>query len=157
MWVDEDDFDPEDFDFPDGPSQRVIVKEIKGKLVQTFPVFQRDLQEIRRPLEILIGLARTAGREPIVFSPLSSLIVLDRLITPSKFWSVVEQDFRLLEDLEISIKCTGPISILIDRWQISCRQFRPGTASTSNRCLQFFASRGGAEKAAGAAAHGGAD
>jgi hypothetical protein len=56
---------------------------------------------------------------------------------------VVEQDCRLLQDLEISIICTGPISILFDRWQISCRQYRPGTASTSNACPQFFASRGG--------------
>ena len=74
--MDEDDSEPSDFEpgFNDGPSQRVIVKEVKGKLVQPFPVLRRDLQEIRRPLEILIGLARTAGREPILFSPSSSLM-----------------------------------------------------------------------------------
>jgi hypothetical protein len=111
IWVQDEDFEPPDFepDDYDEPPQRLIVKEIKGKLVRPFPVLQRDLQEIRKPLEILIGLARTAGRDPIVIFD-----GLDRLITPSKFWSVVEQDFRLFQDLKVSVICTGPISILFD-------------------------------------------
>jgi len=111
IWVQDDDYEPPDFepDFDDVPPQRLIVKETKGKLVQPFPVLQRDLQEIRKPLDILIDLARGAGRDPIVFFD-----GLDRLITPSKFWSVVEQDFTVLQDLKVSVICTGPISILFD-------------------------------------------
>jgi hypothetical protein len=110
-WVNEEDFDPNDYDDyePEDDSRRLVVKTIEGKLVRPFPALKRDLQEIRKSLEDLIKLPRESGRQIIVIFD-----GLDRLITSAKFWSAVEQDFRLLQQLSVSVICTGPISILFD-------------------------------------------
>ncbi|MCS6954140.1 MAG: hypothetical protein RMK57_15425 [Bryobacterales bacterium] len=79
-----------------------------GKLRWPFPALQRDLKEIKKPLNALLEASRR-GRDPVaIFDG------LDRLMTTERFWQVVEQDFRLLRDLTVSVISAAPLAVLFE-------------------------------------------
>jgi hypothetical protein len=88
-------------------AKRGIVRETPGKLKPPLPVLNRDIREIRDPLEQLLNLLRGTCKDVVaIFDG------LDRLLDPTKFWSVVHQDLRLLRELKVSVMATAPLSVL---------------------------------------------
>jgi hypothetical protein len=54
-----------------------------------------------------LTFARDAGKDTaVIFDG------LDRLLDPTKFWSVVQEDLRLFRELKVSILVTAPLSVL---------------------------------------------
>jgi hypothetical protein len=84
-----------------------VTQKIPGKLKPPIPVLRRDIRDIREPLEEFLAPAKEIHKDVVVIFD-----GLDRLILPDKFWSVVQQDLRLLRQLKISVLATAPISVL---------------------------------------------
>lgn len=82
----------------------VVTEEIPGKLR---PVLARDLREIRQSLEEFLSAVRVVGRDVVVIFD-----GLDRLLDPTKFLSVADQDLRLFRELKVSVLATAPLSAL---------------------------------------------
>ncbi|MGO8734847.1 MAG: hypothetical protein ACLQVM_18880 [Terriglobia bacterium] len=88
-------------------AKRLGVREIPGKLKPPLPVLNRDIQEIRIPLNHLLEVLRSMHKDVVaIFDG------LDRLLDPTKFWSVVYQDLRMLRELKVSVIATAPLSVL---------------------------------------------
>ncbi|MGH9444921.1 MAG: hypothetical protein ACRD3O_04225 [Terriglobia bacterium] len=85
-------------------------QSIPGKLKPAFPALMRHVQEIGGPLEQFMTAAREMNTEIVVVFD-----GLDRLLDPTRFWSVAQQDLRLLRQLKVSVISTAPISVLFGR------------------------------------------
>lgn len=84
-----------------------VTETVPGKLKPPLPPLSRDTQEIRVPLHEFLSIARETHKDVVaVFDG------LDRLLDPTKFWSVVHQDLRLLRELRIPVLATAPLSVL---------------------------------------------
>ncbi len=81
---------------------------IPGKLKPPLPPLNRDIEEVRGPLGQLLAIPRRGRKEVIVVFD-----GLDRLLDATKFWSVVDQDLRLLRELGVSVIATAPLSVLL--------------------------------------------
>lgn len=102
----DDDSDYDDSDYDDSDYEPGYYRFIPGKLKPPIPALQRDVREIRQPLEQLLMIARDGQRDVVaIFDG------LDRLLDPAKFWTLVHQDLRLLRDLRVSVLATAPISV----------------------------------------------
>jgi hypothetical protein len=85
-------------------------RSIPGKLTPpplAVPALSRDIEEIRGSLEELLAMASDAQKDVVVIFD-----GLDRLLDPTKFWSVASQDLRLFRELKISVVSTAPLSVL---------------------------------------------
>jgi hypothetical protein len=86
----------------------IAIRSVLGKLnPPALPALSRDIEEIRGPLEEFLAVARDAQKEVVaVFDG------LDRLLDPTRFWSVASQDLRLFRELKVSVVLTAPLSVL---------------------------------------------
>lgn len=91
----------------DVPPGRHYLHEVPGKLKPPLPPLNRDIQEVRAPLEDLLTTAKEVHKDVVVIFD-----GLDRLLDATKFWSVVLQDLRLLRGLKVSVIITAPLSVL---------------------------------------------
>ncbi len=82
----------------------VVTEEIPGKLR---PVLARDIRDIRQSLEEFLSAVRVVDRDVVVMFD-----GLDRLLDPTKFLSVADQDLRLFRELKVSVLATAPLSAL---------------------------------------------
>jgi hypothetical protein len=106
-WVtDGNEHPPPDIDGDDEPGYYVTNK-VPGKLKPPFPALQRDIEAIRDPLAAFIDTLQARSLDVVVIFD-----GLDRLISPDKFWAVVDQDFRALRRLRIAVLAAGPVSVL---------------------------------------------
>ncbi len=106
----DEDRPPEDYaDEQEEPEGYYVSQTTPGKLQppRVFPTLQRDIEEIRKPLEFLVEILKSKSLDPVVIFD-----GMDRLITPEKFWSVVDQDFRALKRLGVAVLAAAPISVL---------------------------------------------
>jgi len=87
---------------------------VPGKLKPPLPGFHRDIRGIRAPLEELLTMAREASKDIVLIFD-----GLDRLLDPTKFWSVSHQDLRLLRELKVSVLATAPLSVLFGAGSVS--------------------------------------
>ena len=96
------------FSPPDSQGDALVEPEtIPGKLSPPFPALDRDIREVRDDIGEFLTAAKDAKKEvAVVFDG------LDRLLDPSRFWSVVHQDLRLLRELKVSVIATAPLSVL---------------------------------------------
>lgn len=78
-------------------------EKIPGKLKPPATVLRRDIREIRVHIEQLLALAKK--------DTVAIFDGLDRLLDPTKFWSLVHQDLGLLRNLKVSVLATAPISV----------------------------------------------
>jgi hypothetical protein len=84
-----------------------VTKRVPGKLQPPFPALQRDIQAIRGPLEFFIKAIQARSLDIVaIFDG------LDRLPTPDRFWSVVDQDFRALRQMRVGVMAAAPQSVL---------------------------------------------
>lgn len=106
---DEPPFDEDEppFDDDDEPSGHYQTYRVAGKLQPPMPALQRDIESVSQELKSLTDLALRFGLDVVVFFD-----GLDRLVQPEKFWSVVDQDFRVLRSLRVGVLSTAPISVL---------------------------------------------
>jgi len=108
VWVPTDDADwDDDPDVGEDPGGYYDTLEVPGKLKPPLPALHREIREIRKPLHELLTAARAIYKDIIVIFD-----GLDRLLTPEKFWAVVNQDLRLFRELDVSILATAPLSVL---------------------------------------------
>jgi len=91
----------------DVPPRRHYWHEVPGKLKPPLPPLNRDIQEVRAPLEDLLFTAKEVHKDVVIIFD-----GLDRLLDATKFWSVVHQDLRLLRELKVSVIVTAPLSVL---------------------------------------------
>ncbi len=84
-----------------------VTINVPGKLKPALPPLNRDLDDIRAPLEALLAVTNEVQKEVVVIFD-----GLDRLVDATKFWSIVYQDLRLLRKLEVSVIATAPLSVL---------------------------------------------
>jgi hypothetical protein len=109
VWVPDDDNFPDDFGIDDSGDEEghFSIHKIPGKLRPPLPSLDREIQDIREPLEQFLAAAKQRGKEvAVIFDG------LDRLLDPTKFWSVAHQDLRLLRQLKVSSLATAPLSVL---------------------------------------------
>jgi hypothetical protein len=107
VWMREDDgYEPE-HDPSDGAPGRWVTQSVPGKLKPPFPSLQRDIDAIRRHLDVFITAVRSHSLDVVVIFD-----GLDRLISADKFWAVVEQDFRVLRQMGIAVLAAAPLSVL---------------------------------------------
>ena len=103
-WVEADyqdhDPDPEDYD-PEPPQGYYATTNVPGKLVPPVPRLRKEIQDIRASLAFILKILTVRGDKKLDFIVLFD--GLDRLITPDKFWSVADQDFRILKQLGVSV------------------------------------------------------
>jgi hypothetical protein len=84
-----------------------VTEKVPGKLKPPLPALNRDVQEIRSPLNEFLSVAKESRKDvAVIFDG------LDRLLDATKFWSVVHQDLRLLRELKVSVIATAPLSVL---------------------------------------------
>ncbi len=117
-WVEdeEEDYEPYISD-DDRPPGRLVVTNVPGKLDPPVPRLKKDIQGIRESLGVLLNFLTTRGgtkRDLVVLFD-----GLDRLITPSKFWSVAHQDLRILKQLKVSVLGTAPLTVLYEGKEIA--------------------------------------
>jgi hypothetical protein len=84
-----------------------VTEKVSGKLRPPVPPLDRGIQGIRGAVENFLAVAKEGRKEVVaIFDG------LDRLLDAEKFWSVVDQDLRLLRELRVSVLVTGPLSVL---------------------------------------------
>jgi len=110
-WVPEFDYPEPDFEDyetnqPHEPGYYQTVR-VPGKLQPPFPALRRDVQQIRKPLELFLTVAQKSFGDVVVLYD-----GLDRLIEPDKFWAVAHQDLRVLRQLQVSVLAAAPLSVL---------------------------------------------
>ena len=82
-------------------------KSVPGKLPPPFPALPRDIQAIRGPLEAFITAVQARSLDIVaIFDG------LDRLPSPDRFWTVVDQDFRALRQMRVGVMAAAPQSVL---------------------------------------------
>jgi len=87
--------------------RRGVIRHVPGKLEPPLPALSRDIKEIRGPVEAFLALAKDAQKDAVVIFD-----GLDRLLDPTRFWSVARQDLRLFRELKVSVVSTAPLSVL---------------------------------------------
>jgi hypothetical protein len=97
--------EPPEYDDDDGADG--YFETIPGKLNAPFPALDRDIPEIAGPLEQLLGVVRKVDKDIVILFD-----GLDRLLDAAKFWSVVQQDLKVLGQMKVSVISTAPISVL---------------------------------------------
>ena len=110
VWIstDDEDWEPDsDDDSGERSSGYFEMRNVPGKLKPPLPVLQRDIHEIRKPLEDLLVAARNIHKDILVIFD-----GLDRLMTPERFWTVLHQDLRLFKALGVSILASAPLSVV---------------------------------------------
>jgi hypothetical protein len=86
----------------------IAVRSVPGKLnPPALPALSRDIEEIRGPLEQFLAVAKDGQKEVVVIFD-----GLDRLLDPTRFWSVARQDLGLFRELKVSVVLTAPLSVL---------------------------------------------
>jgi hypothetical protein len=85
----------------------VAIEWIPGKLTPPLPVLDRDIREMFAPIDEILAIFKDAKKDVVVVFD-----GLDRLLDPTKFWSVVHQDLQLLRKLKVSVIATAPLSVL---------------------------------------------
>ncbi|MGD0775758.1 MAG: hypothetical protein ABSC05_23330 [Candidatus Solibacter sp.] len=84
-----------------------VTEGVPGKLPPPVPVLQRDIQAIQKSLEAFITAIQARSLDIVaIFDG------LDRLPTPDRFWSVVDQDFRALRQMRVGVMAAAPQSVL---------------------------------------------
>jgi hypothetical protein len=111
VWVPDFDFEPEPPDDYDDPSSyepgHYETESVPGKLQPPFPALQRDIQAIRKPLEAFTRAVQARSMDIVVIFD-----GLDRLPSPDRFWTVVDQDFRALRQMRVGVMAAAPQSVL---------------------------------------------
>jgi hypothetical protein len=119
-WVEDDPYDyepdPDDADSPEPPSGHFRTTSVPGKLAPPVPRLKKDIQRIQKALGIVLETVTIRGDQK------GDLVVLfdglDRLITPTNFFSVVHQDLRILKKLNISVLATAPLAVIYEGREI---------------------------------------
>ena len=101
---DEQFYEPDPGDYEPGHWE---TKTVSGKLKPPFLALEREIEEIRLPLEFLMSVVQAHSLDVVVIFD-----GLDRLISPDKFWAVVEQDFRVLRQMRVAVLAAAPLSVL---------------------------------------------
>ncbi|MCX6631357.1 MAG: hypothetical protein NTW28_27405 [Candidatus Solibacter sp.] len=84
-----------------------VTESVPGKLQPIFPALQRDIQAIQLPLEAFLTAVQERSLDIVtIFDG------LDRLPSPDRFWTVVDQDFRALRQMRVGVMAAAPQSIL---------------------------------------------
>jgi hypothetical protein len=96
-----------DYDASEDEPGRWVTQSVPGKLKPPFPALQRDIQGIRAPLDFFINAVQARSLDVVVIFD-----GLDRLISPDKFWAVVQQDFRALRRMRVAVLAAAPLSVL---------------------------------------------
>ena len=108
VWVSHDDSGPEPSADPwEDEEGHFTTRTVPGKLKPPLPSLHRDIQKIRGPLDEFLVAVRKTQRDIVV-----TFDGLDRLLDATKFWTVAQQDFRLLRQLKVSVLATAPLSVL---------------------------------------------
>jgi hypothetical protein len=98
------------FKFPDlGKLEygHYVTEGVSGKLPPPFPALQRDIQVIQKSLEAFITAIQARSLDVVaIFDG------LDRLPSPDRFWTVVDQDFRALRQMRVGVMAAAPQSVL---------------------------------------------
>ncbi len=102
VWVSDDERDGE----RDYGGEWVTFKT-PGKLSPPFPAMHRDIEAIRGPLEAFIKSFQARSLDVIVIFD-----GLDRLLSPDKFWTIVQQDFRALRLMRVAVLAAAPLSVV---------------------------------------------
>ena len=126
----------------------LVTYEVPGKLKPRFPVFQRDIQDIRKPLALLMRAVQKRSLDVVVIFD-----GLDRLISPDKFWAVVDQDFRALRRMQVAVLAAAPLSILYGAGRSISEHFDRihhihtlgSTPDSANQLKSVLSQRGGSE------------
>jgi hypothetical protein len=84
-----------------------VKKRMPGKLSPPFPALQLDIEAILKPLEVFITAVQARSLDVVVIFD-----GLDRLPSPDRFWSVVDQDFRALRQMRVGVMAAAPQSVL---------------------------------------------
>jgi hypothetical protein len=88
-------------------SGRYVTEGEPGKLPPPVPVLKSDIRVIQKSLEAFIAAIQTRSLDIVaIFDG------LDRLPTPDRFWSVVDQDFRALRQMRVGVMAAAPQSVL---------------------------------------------
>jgi hypothetical protein len=99
---------PDDFDGPHNYEPgHYVTERVPGKLQPPFPALLRDIQAIRGPLEAFITAIKSRSLDIVVIFD-----GLDRLPSPDRFWTVVDQDFRALRQMRVGVIAAAPQSVL---------------------------------------------
>jgi hypothetical protein len=107
-WVPYEDGPDDGYDDPDDREPGYFVTQtVPGKLKPPFPALRRDLQAIHDPLETFINAVQKRSLDIVVIFD-----GLDRLISPDKFWAVVQQDLRVLRRMRVAVLASAPLSVL---------------------------------------------
>ena len=84
-----------------------VTEGVPGKLPPPVPVLLRDIQVIQKSLEAFITAIQARSLDIVaIFDG------LDRLPSPDRFWSVVDQDFRALRQMRVGVMAAAPQSVL---------------------------------------------
>ena len=87
---------------------RYVAEGVPGKLPPpAIPVLKRDIEAIRRTLEPFITAVQGRALDIVVIFD-----GLDRLPSPERFWTVVDQDFRALRQMRVGVMAAAPQSVL---------------------------------------------
>src|ERR1035437_1858084 len=84
-----------------------VTESVPGKLQPPLPVLQRDIQDIQLPLETFLTAVQERSLDVVVIFD-----GLDRLPSPDRFWTVVDQDFRALRQMRVGVMAAAPQSVL---------------------------------------------
>jgi hypothetical protein len=108
VWIPADEpHKPQDKERGDAKGYYTVVSTPGRLTPPALPAADRDVQEIRGPLERFLAVAKDGQKEVVVIFD-----GLDRLLDPTKFWSVARQDLRLFRELTVSVVSTAPLSVL---------------------------------------------
>jgi hypothetical protein len=105
-------WEPEPPDDDDGPGDvdepgYFVTEAVAGKLQPPFPALQRDIQAIQIPLDAFLTAVQERSLDVVaIFDG------LDRLPSPDRFWTVVDQDFRALRQMRVGVIAAAPQSVL---------------------------------------------
>jgi hypothetical protein len=84
-----------------------VTKSVPGKLTPPFPTLQRDIKANRGPLKVFITAIQERSLDIVVIFD-----GLDRLPSPDRFWTVVDQDLRALRQMRVGVIAAAPQSVL---------------------------------------------
>lgn len=84
-----------------------VTEGVPGKLPPPVPVLLRDIQVIQKSLGTFIATIQARSLDIVaIFDG------LDRLPSPDRFWTVVDQDFRALRQMRVGVMAAAPQSVL---------------------------------------------
>lgn len=84
-----------------------VTEGVPGRLPPPVPVLLRDIQVIQKSLGTFIAAIQARSLDIVaIFDG------LDRLPSPDRFWTVVDQDFRALRQMRVGVMAAAPQSVL---------------------------------------------